>query len=180
MDSIQLEQKLRAAIRDVPDFPKPGILFKDITPILKDAVLRTEILDCISHHFVNHKIDAIAGIEARGFIFGNSIADRLGLPFLPIRKSGKLPFKTVAQAYELEYGTANIEIHEDAIQPGWRILIHDDLLATGGTAVAAGQLVQKLGGEIAGFSFLIKLGFLPGYSILESEFKISAHVLVNY
>lgn len=177
---MELEHKLRAVIRDVPDFPKPGILFKDITPLLKDVELRSEIVAHIANYFSTQSVDAVAGIEARGFIFGNTIADHLSVPFLPIRKSGKLPYKTVSESYELEYGKASIEMHEDAIQPGWRVLVHDDLLATGGTAAGAARLINKLGGQVAGFSFIINLSFLPGFKNLEEEFQLKPHTLVDY
>ncbi|HMP98371.1 MAG TPA: adenine phosphoribosyltransferase [Cyclobacteriaceae bacterium] len=177
---MTFEEKLKSIIRDVPDFPKPGILFKDITPLLLSSSLRKEITDNIASYFAAEQIDAVVGIESRGFIFGNSLADALQIPFVPVRKSGKLPHKTIKAYYDLEYGSASIEMHEDAIQKGWRVLIHDDLLATGGTAAAAGQLVQQAGGEVAGFSFIINLGFLPGYSILEAQFGVKPHVLVNY
>lgn len=175
-----LEQLLRSSIRNVPDFPKPGILFKDITPVLADVSLRGKITQAIVRNFELHQIDAVAGIEARGFILGALLADGLGVPFVPVRKAGKLPFKTLRESYDLEYGSATLEVHADAFRPGQRILLHDDLLATGGTATAAARLVGRAGAVLAGFSFIIKLSFLPGASRLEEQFGISPFSLVAY
>src|SRR5476651_1030152 len=136
-----IEQQIKAAIRDIPDFPKPGIVFKDITPILKDPALCDKILDAFVEQLKDTPIDVVAGVESRGFLFGLSLAGRLGVPFIPVRKAGKLPFTIKQKVYELEYGTATIELHTDAFEPGQRILIHDDLLATGGTVTAASQLI---------------------------------------
>jgi adenine phosphoribosyltransferase len=157
---------VRNAIRLVPDFPKQGILFKDITPLLHNAELGSEIVDEFVKRFAGVKLDAIAGIESRGFLFGYALALKMGVPFIPIRKSGKLPWKTVAVEYSLEYGTAKIEMHEDAVKPGWNVMIHDDLLATGGTAAAAAKLVQLQGGNVAAFSFVVELDFLKGRDVL--------------
>lgn len=157
-----IAEQIKAAIRDIPDFPKPGIMFKDITPILKDPGLCSAIIDAFVEHLKGTRIDAIAGIESRGFLFGLSLATRLGIPFVPVRKAGKLPFTIKQKAYKLEYGTATIELHTDAFEPGQHILIHDDLLATGGTAFAASELITEMGGIIAGFSFVVGLGFLSG------------------
>ncbi|GAC1304641.1 MAG: adenine phosphoribosyltransferase [Mucilaginibacter sp.] len=157
-----IAEQIKAAIRDIPDFPKPGIMFKDITPILKDPGLCTGILDAFVEQLRDIRIDAIAGIESRGFLFGLSLATRLGIPFVPVRKAGKLPFTIKQKAYKLEYGTATIELHTDAFEPGQHILIHDDLLATGGTALAASELIAEMGGIVAGFSFVVGLGFLNG------------------
>lgn len=157
---------IRNAIRLVPDFPKQGILFKDITPLLHDAKIGTLIVDEFARQFSGKNIDAIAGIESRGFLFGYALALKMGVPFIPIRKSGKLPWRTVGVDYALEYGTARIEMHEDAVKPGWNVMIHDDLLATGGTASAAAQLVQQQGGNVAAFSFVVELDFLKGREIL--------------
>jgi len=157
-----IEQQIKSAIRDIPDFPKAGIVFKDITPILKDPVLCIKIVDAFAHQLKNVRIDAIAGIESRGFLFGLTLATRLGVPFVPVRKAGKLPFTIKQKAYKLEYGTATIELHTDAFEPGQHILIHDDLLATGGTALATSELVHEMGGIVAGFSFVVELGFLNG------------------
>ena len=155
-----ISKELEFAIRDIADFPKPGILFKDITPILKDAKLCTTVIDEFISQLNGIEIDVVAGIESRGFLFGLMLANRLKIPFVPIRKKGKLPFKTVEEPCELEYGSAILELHEDAITPGQRVLIHDDLLATGGTVSAATRLVQKLDGVVAGYAFVISLDFL--------------------
>lgn len=155
-----LEERLKLVIRDIPDFPKPGILFKDITPVLKDPQLCRDIIEGFVEKLQDIQVDAVAGLESRGFLFGMLLANRLNIPFIPIRKKGKLPFKTCSESYQLEYGRATIEVHEDAVISGSKILIHDDLLATGGTAVAASNLVEKLGAEVVGYTFLISLDFL--------------------
>jgi len=155
-----LPQRLKETIRDVPDFPKPGVLFKDITPILSDPYLSLQVSKAFYAHWVNKGISALVGIESRGFIYGLQLAQQLEVPFIPARKAGKLPYKTIRHVYDLEYGSAEIEMHEDAISRGDHVLIHDDLLATGGTAQAAARLVEKMGGQVAGFSFLIELAFL--------------------
>jgi len=157
-----IAQQIKSAIRDIPDFPKPGIIFKDITPILKDPQLCENIVNAFAEQLKDTRIDAIAGIESRGFLFGLSLATKLGIPFVPVRKAGKLPFTIKQKAYKLEYGTATIELHTDAFEPGQHILIHDDLLATGGTALAASELIEEMGGIVAGFSFVVELGFLNG------------------
>jgi adenine phosphoribosyltransferase len=177
---MTLSDKLKSLLRDVPDFPKPGVLFKDITPLLANPETRTEVVDAIANHFRPLKPDALAAVEARGFIFGMLIADRLGIPFVPVRKAGKLPFKKVRQEYSLEYGKAEIEMHEDAVLRSAKVIIHDDLLATGGTAGAAGKLIQHLGGVVAGYSFLINLSFLPGDKRLQEEFGVRPHYLVSF
>jgi adenine phosphoribosyltransferase len=177
---MNLEDKVKSIVRDVKDFPKPGILFKDITPLLTKPELVKEITVAIGEHFRGQKIDAIAAVEARGFIFGSILAQELQCAFIPMRKSGKLPYQTLKQEYDLEYGTASVEVHVDAIEPGWNVLIHDDLLATGGTAGAAANLVKKLGGEVAGFSFLINLSFLEGEKKLLEQFGIKPQYLVSY
>src|SRR3984885_15960671 len=157
-----IAQQIKQVIRDIPDFPKPGIIFKDITPILKDPQLCIGIVDAFVEQLKGTRIDAVAGIESRGFLFGLTLATRLGVPFVPVRKAGKLPFTIKQKAYSLEYGTAIIELHTDAFEPGQHILIHDDLLATGGTALAASELIQEMGGIVAGFCFVVGLGFLNG------------------
>ncbi|MGZ3864735.1 MAG: adenine phosphoribosyltransferase [Bacteroidia bacterium] len=159
---MQLTEKIKAAIRDVPDFPKPGIMFKDITPIFQDQQLCNEITDAFCEPFKAKKPDAIVGIESRGFLFGMLMANRMGIPFVMIRKAGKLPYKTISREYSLEYGTAKIEMHIDALKKGWNVVIHDDLLATGGTAVAAAELVKSAGANIAEFNFVVELDFLKG------------------
>ncbi|RZK40761.1 MAG: adenine phosphoribosyltransferase [Pedobacter sp.] len=163
-----LANKIKETLRDVPDFPKPGIIFKDITPILKDPKLCEEIAAALASQLEHLRIDVVAGIESRGFLFGLALAQKLNVAFVPIRKAGKLPYKTVQQSYDLEYGSATLEIHEDAFFKGQSVLIHDDLLATGGTVVAASQLVNQLGAEVAGYSFLISLDFLNGRERLNS------------
>jgi adenine phosphoribosyltransferase len=157
-----IESKIKSTVRDVNDFPKAGIVFKDITPILKDPHLCMEITKALAEQLKDVGIDVVAGIESRGFLFGPTLAQLLNVPFVPIRKAGKLPYKTVKQSYDLEYGTATIELHEDALIAGQKVLIHDDLLATGGTVVAASKLVMQLGAEVAGYSFIIALDFLNG------------------
>lgn len=159
---MQLSNRIESVIRDIPDFPKPGILFKDITPIFLQPALCHEITDAFCEPLKNNKPDAIIGIESRGFLFGMLMAQKLDVPFVMVRKVGKLPYKTVCQEYCLEYGTAKIEIHEDALQKGWKVMIHDDLLATGGTAEAAAELVKKCGADVYGFTFVVELGFLGG------------------
>lgn len=163
-----IESRIKLTVRDVIDFPKPGIVFKDITPILKDPALCREITSALAEQLKGMDIDVVAGIESRGFLFGPSLAQLLNVPFVPIRKAGKLPYKTVQQSYDLEYGCATIEVHEDALLKGQRVLIHDDLLATGGTVVAASKLVMQLGAEVAGYSFIIGLDFLNGKARLTS------------
>lgn len=175
-----LQERLQSAIRDIPDFPKPGILFKDITPVLADVPLRDEIVTAIVHNFESHQVAAVAAIEARGFILGSLLAERLRVPFIPIRKAGKLPYKTLRESYDLEYGSAAIEVHQDACKPGQKVLLHDDLLATGGTAAAGGRLIRSLGAEVVGFSFIIHLSFLPGAQKLEAEFGLKPFSLVSF
>ena len=157
-----MSQRLAAAIRDIPGFPKPGIIFKDITPILGDPVLFREAVEIFVKRHQNSGLGKIAAIDARGFIFGGAVAERLGVGFVPIRKKGKLPFLTHDESYDLEYGSNVISVHVDAFCPGERVLILDDLLATGGTAAAAARLVQRAGGVVAGIDFLIELSFLQG------------------
>ncbi|MDQ3071039.1 MAG: adenine phosphoribosyltransferase [Acidobacteriota bacterium] len=168
---------LKERIRHVPDFPKPGILFYDVTTLLRDPAGFREALDAMCAPYAQGSIDLIAGIESRGFILGAAMADRLGTGFVPIRKLGKLPAKTVRESYSLEYGTDSLEVHEDAITAGQRVLIVDDLLATGGTAAAVLKLVKKLGGTVVGLAFLVELDFLPGRRKLEGE---ALHVVLHY
>ena len=153
---------LRSAIRDVVDFPAPGIVFKDITPILADATLFRDAITLLAEIADRQKIDKVVGIDARGFIFAAAVADRIGAGFVPVRKKGKLPWKTRQVAYSLEYGESVVELHEDAVTPGETVLLVDDLLATGGTAGAALKLLEQLGAKVAGVAFLIELGFLKG------------------
>jgi adenine phosphoribosyltransferase len=155
-------EPLKQLIRTVPDFPKPGILFYDITTLLKDKTGFAQLIDAFAAHYIGKDIDVVLGIEARGFIFGPALAYRLNAGFVPVRKPKKLPAPTAKVSYDLEYGTDSLEIHLDAIQPGQRVLIVDDLLATGGTMQATVQLVERLGGEIVGIGFAIELDFLKG------------------
>jgi adenine phosphoribosyltransferase len=153
---------LKSKIREVPDFPKKGILFYDITTLLKDKEAFPEVISKLTAPFQDQKIDKVVAIEARGFIFGTSVAQQLGAGFVPIRKQGKLPYKTIEEPYNLEYGSDRLAIHEDAVSEGERVLIVDDLLATGGTISAAVNLVKKLGGNIISVAFVIELAFLKG------------------
>jgi adenine phosphoribosyltransferase len=155
-------EKLRAAVRDVPDFPKKGITFKDITPILKDGALFRASIDVFLEQCRGKNINKIVGIDARGFLFGSAVAYELGIGFVPLRKKGRLPYKTESAAYTLEYGEAEMELHIDAIVPGERIVLIDDLLATGGTSASAVTLIKKVGGELIEAIFLIELEFLRG------------------
>lgn len=154
--------QLRALVRDVPDFPKPGIVFKDITPLLADPLAFSTVIDLIVVHFGRGNIDKVVGIEARGFILASPVAYHFGAGFVPVRKAGKLPADTAAEEYALEYGAATLEIHTDTILAGERVLIVDDVLATGGTARAAANLVERVGGKVVGIACLIELGFLEG------------------
>lgn len=160
---------LKQHIRSVPDFPKQGILFYDITTLLRDPQGFKMTVDMLALPYVDQRIEAVVGIESRGFILGAAVAERIGAGFVPIRKPGKLPAKALKETYDLEYGKDAIEIHEDAIERGQRVLIVDDVLATGGTASAAAQLVRKLGGDLQGLAFLIELRFLNGKSKLSGE-----------
>ncbi len=168
-------EKLQKAIRDVPDFPKKGILFKDITPLLQDANLFAQTIDLFAESVQPDQIDLIAAIESRGFIFASALALKLGKGFIPIRKPGKLPYKTYKQEYALEYGTDALEIHQDAVKPGERVLLVDDLLATGGTAQAAAKLIEKCGGKVTGIRFLIELTFLNGFQKL-SDYQVVSFI----
>lgn len=168
---------IKKMIRGVPDFPKKGIMFWDITTAVKDAKTMQKIVDIMADEYAGEKIDYVAGIESRGFIFGMPIAYKLGCGFIPIRKPGKLPAETISKEYSLEYGTDKIEIHKDAIEPGKKVLIVDDLLATGGTAAAAAELIQSVG-ELVGISFVIELEDLGGRDKLPKDVKITS--LVKY
>jgi adenine phosphoribosyltransferase len=153
---------LRTTIRDVPDFPRPGIVFKDITTLLKDPAAFRRAMDLLTVLCGDRSLDRVAAVESRGFIVGSVLAHRLGAGFVPVRKPGKLPFRTVKASYELEYGSDSLEIHEDALGRGERVLIVDDLIATGGTARAVAELVERLGGHVVAFAFLVELSFLKG------------------
>ncbi len=164
-------------IRDIPDFPKSGILFKDITPVLGSPNAFQEVINALAENAASLGPDVIAGIESRGFLLGAPVALALGVGFVPIRKAGKLPSETEREEYALEYGTAVVEIHRDAVYPGQRVVIVDDLLATGGTAAAAVRLIEKIGGTVIGLSFLVELGFLPGRDALSGY---GIHSLLTY
>lgn len=164
-ESIRLEDR----IRDIPDFPQKGVLFKDITPLLQDPVTLRAAMERMAAHYAGEGIETVVGVESRGFILGSPLAYLLHAGFVPVRKFGKLPSQTVSVEYALEYGTNVVEIHKDAIQPGQRVLIVDDLLATGGTVAASIELVEKLGGHIAGIAFLAELSFLKGRNRLKGH-----------
>ena len=168
---------LQELVRDVPDFPTPGILFKDVTPLLDDVDAFRFVVDALADDVQGHTIDKVVGIEARGFLLAAPIAYRLGAGLIPVRKVGKLPWKTEREGYQLEYGDDALEIHVDAVGEGDRCLVVDDVLATGGTASAVGRLVERLGGTVAGYSFLIELGFLEGRSRLGDD---RIHALLAY
>lgn len=176
-----MENTILKALRDVPDFPKPGIIFKDITPILSEPKLFDQVIDGLVALIQSHNPTHIAGIEARGFLFGTPIARQMGLPFVPIRKPGKLPWKKKSISYTLEYGEASVEIHEDALdgQEIKRVAIVDDLLATGGTTQAGSQLIKALGGEVVVAAFVVELGFLPGRKLLENTVPVRSLAIVN-
>lgn len=174
-----LQQRLKDSIRAVPDFPKPGILFRDITPVLEDPALCLAAVEGFQLALNGIRVDAIAGIESRGFLFGMPLALALGVPFLTVRKKGKLPWKTVSHKYDLEYGSAEVEMHVESVRPGMHVMVHDDLLATGGTAVAAAELIKQQGGTVSAFSFLIELSFLNGMERLK-PYSAEAIRLVTY
>lgn len=163
--------------RDIEDFPSPGVMFKDLTPLFADATAFGQVLDALA---ARHEatIDVVAGVEARGFVVGAPLAQRMGVGFVPIRKKGKLPGDVVAQSYDLEYGSATIEMHRDAVRPGARVLVVDDVLATGGTAIAACELVEKVGGTVAGFDVLVELAFLGGRARLD-RWAVHTGLVVN-
>jgi adenine phosphoribosyltransferase len=160
-------ERLRSLVRDVPDFPQQGITFKDITPLLGDEVAFSTAIDMIVVHFGRGNVDKVVGIEARGFILSSPVAYHFGAGFVPVRKAGKLPWESESEQYELEYGTETLEIHRDAFTPGERVLIVDDVLATGGTARATARLVERLGAKVIGIAFLVELGFLKGRQKLD-------------
>ena len=160
---------MKALIRDVPDFPQEGIVFKDITPLLADEVAFSSVIDLIVVHFGRGAVDKVVGIEARGFILASPVAYHFGAGFVPVRKKDKLPWETESAEYDLEYGSATLEIHKDGIDPGERVLIVDDVLATGGTARATAQLVERIGGKVVGIACLLELSFLNGRSQLEGH-----------
>lgn len=170
-------KSLKAKVRDIPDFPKKGVLFRDITPLLQDPESLREIISRIAKTVKKYEVDLVVGIESRGFIFGAALATKLGVGFIPIRKKGKLPWQTRQITCTLEYGEETLEIHEDAVKPGQKVVIVDDLLATGGTAAAAAGLVKALGGEVSGLAFVIELGFFNGREKLAGHDVLS---LIKY
>jgi adenine phosphoribosyltransferase len=165
---VDVEQ-LKALVREVPDFPQAGIVFKDITPLLADEIAFSTVIDLIVVHFGRGNVDKVVGIEARGFILASPVAYHFGAGFVPVRKKDKLPWETESEEYELEYGSATLEIHRDGVDAGERVLIVDDVLATGGTARATARLVERIGGKVVGIAFLIELGFLKGRQKLDGH-----------
>jgi adenine phosphoribosyltransferase len=170
-------ENLTALIRDIPDFPEPGIVFKDITPVLADGPAFGTLVDALAAPYLEVGVDKVAGIEARGFTLATPVAERLGAGFIPVRKPGKLPYETVREDYALEYGTDSLEIHTDAAAKGEKILLVDDVIATGGTAAAAIRLLRKIGADVVGFSVFIELAFLDGAQKLDG---VPLHALVKY
>lgn len=174
-----ISEKLDLAIREVPNFPKAGINFKDITTLLLNPELSSDIVDAFIAELSHLKIDAIVGVESRGFLFGFLLANKMGVPFVPIRKVGKLPGETLKYKYDLEYGSAEVEVHKNDIKSDWNIVVHDDLLATGGTAVAASELILQLGARVSAFTFVVNLDFLNGKKELE-KYTNNIISLTNY
>lgn len=174
-----IKTKIEQIVRTVPDFPKEGISFKDITPLLLDCNLTDEIIDSFVEELNGLDVDAVVGVESRGFLFGFLLANKLKVPFVPIRKVGKLPGETLRYKYNLEYGSSEVEIHKEDINEGWNVLIHDDLLATGGTAVASAALISQLNANVTAFAFVIELGFLNGKDRLK-EYSDNIISLTNY
>ena len=174
-----IKAKIDQVVRTVPDFPKKGISFKDITPLLLDCNLTDEIIDSFVEELNGLDVDAVVGVESRGFLFGFLLANKLRVPFVPVRKVGKLPGETLRYKYNLEYGSSEVEIHKEDINEGWNILIHDDLLATGGTAVASAELISQLNANVTAFAFVIELGFLNGKDRLK-EYSDNIISLTNY
>ena len=174
-----IKEKLDDVIRTIPDFPKEGISFKDITPLLLDYNLTNDIIDAFISALNGVKVDAIVGVESRGFLFGFLLANKMEVPFIPIRKVGKLPGETIKYKYDLEYGSAEVEVHKNDIKPDWNIVVHDDLLATGGTAVAASELILKLEARVSAFTFVVNLDFLNGKKELE-KYTNNIISLTNY
>ena len=167
MSGTTLSRRVRTALRPIKDYPKPGIVFQDITPVLADAALLNDVVAAMAEPFAGAGVTHVVGIEARGFILGGAVATRLGTGFVPVRKPGKLPWERVKEEYALEYGTDALECHSDGLGAASRVLVVDDVLATGGTAEAAGRLTRKLGGELLGWSFLLEISFLKGRGRLE-------------
>lgn len=177
---MTLEQKLKSIIRDVMDFPKEGIVFKDLTTVLLDSQLTAEVVNALANS-IKEKPDAIAAIESRGFWFGTLLAQKIGVPFIPMRKKGKLPGDTDIVHYDLEYGKAIIEVHKGHIQKDWKVMVHDDLLATGGTALAAAELIEKQGAHVHSFNFLVNLSFLKAEDLIRKKHpSIEVDSLIEY
>lgn len=174
-----IKTKIDQVVRTVPDFPKKGISFKDITPLLLDCNLTDEIIDNFVEELNGLDFDAVVGVESRGFLFGFLLANKLRVPFVPVRKVGKLPGETLRYKYNLEYGSSEVEIHKEDINEGWNVLIHDDLLATGGTAIASAELISQLNANVTAFAFVIELGFLNGKDRLK-EYSDNIISLTNY
>ncbi len=174
---VLAEAEIKAAIRRIPNFPKKGVVFRDITTLWKDGRLLRRSTDVLYERYKNKRIDAVMGIEARGFVVGAPLAERLGVGFIPLRKLGKLPAEKISESYDLEYGTATLEMHRDAVVKGERILIVDDLIATGGTALAAAKLVEALRGVVVGFAFVVELSFLGGRAALK---EYDVYSIVKY
>lgn len=170
-------ERLHSKIRDIPDFPKPGIIFKDITPLVKDPASLRLAVHQLLHPFLGRDITAVAGMEARGFIFGSLVAWELGVPFIPLRKPGKLPYDVQSVSYDLEYGSAALEVHIDAVDKNDKVLLIDDLLATGGTAKASCELIEKLGAQVVACAFVVELDFLAGRELLK-DYEV--HALLHY
>jgi adenine phosphoribosyltransferase len=160
--NMSIDDRIKAAIRDVPDFPKPGILFKDITPVLSDPALFRGAIDLFEARLRGQRLQKVAAIDARGFLFAGALSERLGVGLVPIRKKGKLPYRSFEQSYDLEYGSSTLALHQDAFQPGDRVALLDDLLATGGTAAASVKLIEQAGGTVVEIDFLVELAFLKG------------------
>ena len=173
-----IKEYLLDNIRTIPDFPKPGIQFKDITTLLSDKKSLQLTTFLLTEPWLDKSIDIVVGLESRGFLFGTNVAHNLNAGFVPVRKPGKLPFKTIEQTYELEYGTDMLEIHSDAIPEGSKVLIHDDLIATGGSAEAATKLVERLGGEVVGYSFIMELSFLDGRQKLSEKAPVDTIIII--
>lgn len=176
-DDAHIEKLLKAKIRDIPDYPKPGIMFRDITPMLKDPSAFGACIDAISNRLSDTQFDYVVGIEARGFIIGAAVANKMGKGFVPVRKKGKLPYKTIATDYQLEYGAQSVEMHEDAVEKGSSVVIIDDLLATGGTAAAASFLIKSAGAQVRGYAFVVELDGLNGRTRLGN---VPVTALVRY
>ena len=175
----ELSNRVKEAIRDIPDFPKAGVTFKDITPLLLDAALSRDISTAFATHAKSLKPDAICAIDSRGFIFGTGIAQALDIPLVLIRKKGKLPGETIAFTYDSEYSTATLEIHKNDLKPDSRVLVHDDLLATGGTTCATAELIKQSGSEVVGFSFIVDLSFLEGHERI-AKYAEDIYSIVTY